>query len=204
MSIAGMVSTAGPYIHPYALCESAAVGARTRVWAFAHIMEGAVVGEDCNICDHCFIDAGVRVGSRVTVKNGVALWERVLVEDDVFIGPNAVLTNDARPRTSIRRTGEDLLPTVLRQGATVGANATIVCGVVVGRNAFVGAGAVVTRDVPAHAMVLGNPARQRGWVCACGERLGGDLACVCGARHARVSEREGLRRYNSTRPFRTA
>lgn len=192
MSFLGTVSPSAPYIHPNALCESAAVGARTRVWAFAHVMDGAVIGEDCNIGDHCYIDTGARVGDRVTIKNGVALWERVLVEDDVFIGPNAVLTNDPRPRTAIRRTGEELLPTVLRRGATVGANATIVCGVVVGRNAFIGAGAVVTRDVPAHALVLGNPARQRGWVCACSERLPDDLVCVCGAAHALLSKRAGL------------
>lgn len=181
-------------VHPQALCESTAVGSRTRVWAFAHIMPGAVVGADCNICDHTYIEGGARLGDRVTVKNGVAIWDMVTVEDDVFLGPNAVFTNDLMPRAAVKRGRDEFLPTLVRRGATIGANATMVCGIIVGEHAFVGAGAVVSRDVPPHALVVGNPARRIGWVCSCGRRLGADLACACGIRHALLGETDGLAR----------
>jgi UDP-2-acetamido-3-amino-2,3-dideoxy-glucuronate N-acetyltransferase len=168
------------YVHPAGLCESSTVGPGTRVWAFAHVMEGAVVGAGCNIGDHAFVEAGARLGDRVTVKNAVLVWNRVTVEDEVFLGPNAVFTNDLAPRAARRKSPEEFLPTLVRRGATIGANATVVCGTTIGRHAFVAAGAVVTRDVAAHALVAGNPARRIGWVCACGERLDATLACVCG------------------------
>ena len=155
--------------HPLALVESRSIGPGTRVWAWAHVMEGARVGADCNIGEHCFIEKGVVLGDRVTVKNGVAVWEGVTAEDDVFIGPNAVLTNDLRPRSKVYH--EAVTPTLLKRGASIGANATMLCGVTVGEYAMVGAGAVVTRDVPAHGLVIGNPARVAGHVCRCGERL---------------------------------
>jgi UDP-2-acetamido-3-amino-2,3-dideoxy-glucuronate N-acetyltransferase len=180
------------YIHPRALCETDRVGPRTRIWAFAHVMAGAVVGGDCNLAGHTFIEAGARIGDGVTVKNGVSIWDRVTVEDGVFIGPNAVFTNDRLPRASVKRSGDQLLPTLVRRGATIGANATIICGITVGEGAFVAAGAVVTRDVPAHALVAGNPARRLGWVCACGERLGVELGCGCGRRYVLSSEQQGL------------
>ncbi|QNN52184.1 acyltransferase [Nocardioides mesophilus] len=175
-----MSDPAAPYVHPRALCESTEVGARTRVWAFAHVMEGAVVGEDCNVCDHAFIESGARVGDRVTVKNGVLVWDGVRVEDDVFLGPAVVFTNDLRPRAHLKRSGDALTPTLVRRGATLGANVTVVCGVTIGRHAFVAAGSVVTRDVPDFAFVAGNPARQRGWVCRCGERLVDGTTCPAG------------------------
>jgi UDP-2-acetamido-3-amino-2,3-dideoxy-glucuronate N-acetyltransferase len=184
---------AAAFVHPHALCESTEVGPGTRIWAFAHVMAGAVVGAGCNVCDHCFIESGARVGDRVTVKNGVAIWDLVTIEDDVFLGPNAAFTNDLRPRAAIRRGREALLPTLVRRGATIGANATLVCGITVGEHAFVAAGAVVARDVAAHALVAGNPARRRGWVCACGLRLDADLTCACGARHvAAARDEDGL------------
>jgi UDP-2-acetamido-3-amino-2,3-dideoxy-glucuronate N-acetyltransferase len=172
------------FVHPKGLCESDQVGAGTRVWAFAHIMPGAVVGVDCNVCDHAFVETGARLGDRVTVKNGTLVWDRVTVDDDVFLGPAVVFTNDLRPRAAIRRGRDDFLPTHVGEGATIGANATIVCGVTIGPHAFVAAGAVVTRNVDAYAFVAGNPARQRGWVCVCGEPLDDLFACRCGAGYA--------------------
>ena len=148
-------------IHPAALCESDQVGDGTRIWAFAHILPGARVGSDCNICDGVFVEGGVVVGDRVTVKCGVQLWDGVTLEDDVFVGPNATFTNDPFPRSRIRP--ERYTRTVVRHGASIGANATILPGVVIGANAMVGAGAVVTRDVPTTAIVVGNPARVHGY-----------------------------------------
>jgi acetyltransferase-like isoleucine patch superfamily enzyme len=167
------------HVHPNGLCESATVGAGTRVWAFAHVMAGAVVGEDCNVGDHAFVETGARVGDRVTIKNGVLVWDGVVIEDEVFLGPAMVFTNDLRPRAAVHKEREQLLRTRVRRGATIGANATVVCGVEIGEHAFVGAGAVVTGDVLAHALVAGNPARPMGWVCECGARLGEDLVCAC-------------------------
>jgi acetyltransferase-like isoleucine patch superfamily enzyme len=180
------------FVHERALCESDDVGARTRVWAFAHVMKGAVVGADCNVCDHVFIESGARVGNHVTIKNAVLLWDKVTVEDDVFLGPNMIFTNDMRPRAAFKKPASEFLATTVKRGASIGANATIVCGVSIGENAFVGAGSVVIRDVPAHALVVGNPARRVGWICACGEKLPSSLACTCGRRYALVSEKAGL------------
>jgi UDP-2-acetamido-3-amino-2,3-dideoxy-glucuronate N-acetyltransferase len=173
------------FVHPRGLCESERVGPGTRVWAFAHVMEGAVVGVGCNIGDHVFIESGARLGDRVTVKNAVLVWDRVTIEDEVFLGLNVVFTNDLVPRATRKKGPDELLPTLVRRGATVGANATVVCGTIIGEHAFVAAGAVVTGDVPGHALVAGNPARRIGWVCACGERLGADLRCSCGRHHRR-------------------
>lgn len=163
-------------MHPRGLCESSSVGAGTRVWAFAHVLEGAKIGADCNVCDGVFVEGGAVIGDRVTLKNGVLVFDLVTVEDDVFLGPNMLFTNDLRPRAAVRRSREALLPTIVKRGATIGAGATIVCGTTIGADAFVAAGAVVTKDVPAQAFVAGNPARQKGWVCPCGARLQG-LEC---------------------------
>jgi UDP-2-acetamido-3-amino-2,3-dideoxy-glucuronate N-acetyltransferase len=168
------------FVHPQALCESDRVGAGTRIWAFAHVMSGAAVGERCNIGGHCFVEEGAVIGDGVTVKNGVSVWRGVTLEDDVFVGPNAVFTNDLRPRAAVKRAPEELLTTLVRRGATLGANATIVCDVVVGVHAFVGAGAVVVSDVADHALVVGSPARRIGWACSCGLRLPASLECGCG------------------------
>ena len=153
------------FVHPRALVESRTIGSGTRVWAFAHVMAGARVGRDCNIGGHCFIEQGAVIGDRVTIKNYVAVWNGVRIEDDAFIGPQASLTNDRWPRS--RNPDYVLLTTDIRRGATVGANATLLGGITIGRYAFIGAGGVVTTSVLDHELVVGNPARHRGWVCRC-------------------------------------
>lgn len=162
---------AGVFIHPRALVETDQIGPGTRVWAFAHVMKNARVGAECNICDHCFIESNVTVGDRVTVKNGVAIWDKVEIGDDVFIGPNAVFTNDPNPRVETKKGRDEWVPTYVRRGASIGANATIVCGVTIGEYAFIAAGAVVTRDVLDYALMVGVPARVQGWMCRCGTRI---------------------------------
>lgn len=147
--------------HPNALVETTQVGADTQIWAFTHVLPGARIGSGCNICDHVFIENDVTVGDRVTVKCGVQLWDGITLEDDVFVGPNATFTNDAFPRS---RQYPDTFPrTLVKRGASIGANATILPGLTIGPNAMVGAGAVVTRDVPPNAIVVGNPARITGY-----------------------------------------
>ena len=174
------------FVHPQGINDSSEVGEGTRIWAFAHVMKGARVGRSCNIGEGSFIESGAILGDHVTVKNGVAVWDRVTVEDYVFLGPYAVLTNDRIPRSHPDyRTGRGgWEPTRIRTGATIGANATIVCGITIGSWAFVAAGAVVLRDVPGHAMVAGNPARGIGWACRCGLRLPESLRCRCGRAYA--------------------
>jgi acetyltransferase-like isoleucine patch superfamily enzyme len=150
------------FVHPRGLCESTQIGAGTRVWAFAHVLPGARIGADCNICDHVFIENDVSVGDRVTVKCGVQLWDGVSLEDDVFVGPNASFTNDVMPRS--KQYPARFLRTRVGRGASIGANATILPGLTIGSGAMVGAGAVVVRDVPPNAIVAGNPARIVGYV----------------------------------------
>ena len=159
------------FAHPHALVESEDIGRGTRIWAFAHVLPGVRIGADCNICDHAFIETGAVLGNNVTVKNGVAIWHGITVEDNVFLGPNCVLTNDRNPRAYIKKSGGALETTLIRANATVGANATILCGVTIGQYAFIGAGAVVLRPVPDFGLILGNPARQAGWMCRCARRL---------------------------------
>lgn len=151
-----------PFVHAQAICESRRVGDDTRIWAFVHVLPGATIGRDCNICDHVFIENDVVLGDRVTVKSGVQLWDGVRLGDDVFVGPNATFTNDLFPRSKQWRAAP--LVTSVEQGASIGANATILAGVTVGRGAMVAAGAVVTRSVPPHAIVRGNPARICGYI----------------------------------------
>lgn len=170
------------FIHPKALVETREIGPETRVWAFAHVMKGAKVGGGCNLCDGAFVEGGAILGDRVTVKNNVLVWDKVTVEDEVFLGPNMVFTNDMTPRVGFRKAPDEFVPTRVKKGASIGANATIVCGTTIGRYAFVGAGSVVVRDVPDHALVVGNPARQKAWVCVCMARLpepGADGTTTC-------------------------
>jgi acetyltransferase-like isoleucine patch superfamily enzyme/dTDP-4-dehydrorhamnose 3,5-epimerase-like enzyme len=153
------------FIHPHGIVEPGAqIGERTRVWAFAHVLPGAVIGADCNICDHVFIENHVSMGDRVTIKSGVQLWDGIALEDDVFIGPNVAFTNDPFPRS--RQYPESFPRTLVQKGASIGANATILPGKIIGQYAMVGAGAVVTHDVPPHAIATGNPARIVGFTAA--------------------------------------
>lgn len=145
------------YTHPKAICESNKIGRNTRIWAFAHILPGAVIGEDCNICDGVFIENNVLVGNRVTIKCGVQLWDGLIVEDDVFIGPNATFCNDIYPRSKCYPA--EFLKTTLKKGCSIGANATILPGVIIGEEAMVGAGAVVIHSIPDRVIVVGNPAK---------------------------------------------
>ena len=171
------------YIHPKALVESDQIGAGTRIWAFAHVMKGAIIGNDCNICDHSFVESSVKIGNRVKIKNGVSVWEKVTIEDDVFLGPNCVLTNDINPRAAIAKGSVGFLPTLIKKGATIGANATIVCGITLGQYAFIAAGAVVTKDVPDYALMVGVPAKLKGYICQCGEKIDFTKACVCSCKY---------------------
>lgn len=157
-----MIEPDNVFVHEKALCESAAIGNGTRIWAFAHILPNAKIGEGCNICDGVFIENDVVVGNNVTVKCGVQLWDGVLLEDDVFVGPNATFTNDRFPRSKVYP--EAFHRTIVRKGASIGANATILPGIEIGPGAMIGAGAVVTRSVPPNAVVAGNPARIKGYV----------------------------------------
>lgn len=165
--------------------DGAQVGAGTKIWHFCHIMPGAVVGERCNLGQNVVVMPGVRIGNNVKIQNNVSLYEGVTLEDDVFCGPSCVFTNVATPRSHVSRK-DTYLPTRVGRGATIGANATIVCGITLGAYAFVAAGAVVTRDVAAYTLVAGVPARPLGWVCQCGVRLEdpGSGSVQCGTCHA--------------------
>lgn len=171
------------FVHPQAIVEATEIGAGTRIWAFTHVMPGARIGRDCNIGEQCFIESGAMVGDSVVIKNGVSVWEGVTLGDRVFVGPNAVFTNDMTPRAKVYRPA---LPTRVERGASIGANVTVRCGIEIGQWSMIGAGSVVTRSVPEFALVMGNPGRVRGYVCKCGERLefnSRDCSeCACGLR----------------------
>lgn len=168
------------------ISKDAVIGDNTHVWQFCNILDDAYVGSDCNIGQNVFIESGVKIGNRVKIKNNISLYKGVTCEDDVFLGPNCVFTNVLNPRSFIEKKAE-FRETVIRQGATIGANATIICGNIIGRYAMVGAGSVVTHDVGEYELVMGNPARHAGYVCKCGETLeehGAEYICrVCGGRY---------------------
>jgi UDP-2-acetamido-3-amino-2,3-dideoxy-glucuronate N-acetyltransferase len=168
--------------------EPVAIGLGTKIWHFSHVMAGSSIGEQCTLGQNVMIGPRVRIGNRVKIQNNVSVYEGVEIEDDVFCGPSMVFTNVATPRSGTpRNRPEDFAPTRVRRGATLGANCTIVCGHTIGEYAFVGAGSVVTSDVPAYALVYGNPARVRGYACECGLRLqvtAAGASCRCGRRYA--------------------
>jgi len=172
-----------PFIHDTAIVdEGARIGDDSRVWHWVHVCGGAVIGNGCSLGQNVFVGNAVVIGNNVKIQNNVSVYDNVTLEDDVFCGPSMVFTNVYNPRSAVVRKDE-YLDTVVRRGATLGANCTLICGVTVGRNAFVGAGAVVNKDVPDHALVVGVPARQVGWMSAHGEQLDlpleGEGSCKC-------------------------
>jgi UDP-2-acetamido-3-amino-2,3-dideoxy-glucuronate N-acetyltransferase len=169
--------------------ENVWIGPGTKIWHFCHIMSGSLIGESCSLGQNVVVGPEVRIGDRCKIQNNVSVYKGVTLEEEVFCGPSMVFTNVFNPRAHIRRMDE-VRTTLVRRGATLGANCTIVCGNTVGSYAFIGAGAVVTRDVPDHALIFGNPGRFIGWMCACGEKLPEDLRCtVCGQVYTEVEGR---------------
>ena len=178
---------AGYFAHESSYVDDGAViGNGTKIWHFSHVMPGAVIGERCNLGQNVVVMPGTRIGNNVKIQNNVSIYEGVELEDDVFCGPSCVFTNVMNPRSHVPRKNE-YRRTLVKRGGSIGANATIICGVTLGEYAFIGAGAVVTADVPAYGLMVGVPARRVGWMCQCGERLhptAGRAACdVCGATY---------------------
>lgn len=174
--------------------EGVVIGSDTSIWHFCHVLKGSRIGQRCRIGQNVVIGPRVRVGDNCKVQNNVSIYEGVTLEDDVFCGPSMVFTNVFSPRCAFpRNTDKDFLPTLVKQGASIGANATIICGVTIGRHALIGAGAVVTKDVPEYAIVYGNPASQRGWACECGTGIKVShetVACRgCGRRYLQTGTR---------------
>lgn len=171
--------------------EPCEIGEGTRIWHFSHVMKNSRIGRDCNIGQNVVISPDCVVGNNVKIQNNVSVYTGVILEDDVFCGPSMVFTNVINPRSHVERKDE-YRQTLVRQGATIGANATVVCGTTLGRYCFVGAGAVVTRDVPDYAVVYGSPAKLRNWACECGLMLAFDgeenAACSCGARYDKSAD----------------
>ncbi len=175
------------FVHETSIIEDgASIGAGSKIWHWVHVMPGAVLGERCVVGQGCYIGKEVTLGDNVHVQNNVSVYENVTIEDDVFCGPSMVFTNVINPRSHVPRKDE-FLDTLIKRGASIGANATVICGNTVGRYAFIGAGAVVTKDVPDYALMMGTPARRVGWMCQCGVRLGereeGAACQVCGDQY---------------------
>lgn len=184
------------FVHPSSYVDDGAqIGEGTKIWHFCHVMSSARIGQGCNIGQNVFVAASVTIGSNVKIQNNVSLYTGVEIEDDVFLGPSMVFTNVINPRSHVNRK-EEYMRTLVKRGASIGANATIVCGSTLGAYSFVGAGSVVTRDVPDYALAYGNPARVQGWMCQCGVRMefhpAGDheesLCSVCGSRYTKKGQ----------------
>lgn len=184
------------YVHESTFVEkNVRIGEGTHIWHFCHVREGARIGKNCNIGQNVYVGTDVVIGNVVKIQNNVSVYEKVTLEDFVFCGPSAVFTNDLDPRSAYAKNPKtDHFPTLVKKGATIGANATILCNLTIGQHAFVGAGAVVTRDVPDYALVYGNPARIMGWICECGARLsvkGSKASC---SRCALVYRRDSVKK----------
>jgi len=173
-------NAAGFYAHPTATVDTGArIGAGTKIWHYCHVSDDAAIGEQCVLGQNVFVAPHVRIGSGVRIQNNVSVYQGVTLEDNVFCGPSMVFTNVLNPRAEVARKDE-YTPTIVKRGATLGANCTVLCGITISEYAFIAAGAVVTRNVPAYALMMGSPAKRTGWICACGVKLGSELKCVCG------------------------
>ncbi len=174
------------FAHETAIVEEGAqIGEGTRIWHHAHVRSGCEIGENCNIGKNCYVDEGAKIGNGVKIQNNVSVYHGVEIEDDVFVGPSVVFTNDFYPRAFNQNW--EVANTLIKRGASLCANSTIVCGNTIGEYATVGAGSVVTKDIPAHALVVGNPARQIGWVCTCGYKLDNEMKCKkCGLKYSDI------------------
>lgn len=181
------------FAHEKAIVDSDQIGEGTRIWAFSHILKGAVIGTNCNIGEGCYVESHAKIGNNVIIKNNISIWDKVTIEDDCFLGPNVVMTNVLYPRARFKKGLEGFTPTLVKKGVTIGANATIICGNTIGEYAFVGAGTVVTKDVPPYAVVVGNPMRLVRYACECGEILNPPAPCVCGRKYE-ISDDSGCRR----------
>ncbi len=174
------------FIHKDAVVESPHIGEGTRIWRNVHVMPEAIIGKNCNIGEGCYIENRVKIGNGATIKNNVAIWDNITIEDDVFIGPAAVFTNDYIPRAQNKKGPDELDGILIKTGATIGANATIVCRTTIHEYAFIGAGAVVAKDVSPHHMVYGNPARFKGLICRCSKFIPAgksNFECECGLKY---------------------
>ena len=178
------------FSHDSAIVDSDSIGDNTRIWGFSHIMEDVKIGENCNIGENCFIESGVIIGNNVVIKNGISIWSGIKIEDDVFLGPHIVLTNDLNPRSGYPR---PLLKTVIKKGASIGAGSVILPDIEIGDFSMIGAGSVVTKSIKSNALVYGNPARNMGWACKCGIKLdiNTSMKCVCGKKY-RINKMENL------------
>ena len=186
------MTKAKAFVHESAFVDDGAqIGGGTKIWHFCHVMPGAVIGADCSLGQNVVVMGGTKIGRNVKIQNNVSIYEGVELEDDVFCGPSMVFTNVVNPRSHVSRKSE-YKRTLVKRGATIGANATVVCGVTLGEYCFIGAGAVVTRDVPAHALMTGVPAKRAGWMCECGVKLEEsilEISCAsCGKNYARKSQ----------------
>jgi UDP-2-acetamido-3-amino-2,3-dideoxy-glucuronate N-acetyltransferase len=177
------------FIHPTAIIDDGCeIGQGTKIWHFSHLLSGSRIGQNCTIGQNAMIGPDVTIGNQCKIQNNVSIYKGVTLEDGVFCGPAMVFTNIYNPRAEISKM-DQVRPTLVKRGATLGANSTIICGLTIGRYAFIGAGAVVTRDVPDYVLMMGNPAKQAGWMCQCGERLGKGLNCeVCGKQYKKSAE----------------
>jgi UDP-2-acetamido-3-amino-2,3-dideoxy-glucuronate N-acetyltransferase len=179
----------GIFIHPTAIIDdNVTIGKSVKIWHFSHVLSGSSVGRGCNIGQNVVIGPDVTIGRGCKIQNNVSVYKGVTLEDEIFCGPSIVFTNIYNPRAAISKM-DQVRPTHVKKGATIGANATVICGTTLGSYCFIGAGSVVNKNVPDHALVVGNPAKQIGWVCICGERLTGDLECLsCGSRFQKQAE----------------
>lgn len=178
------------FVHPTSVVDdNVEIGEGTKIWHFSHIQSGAKIGKNCSLGQNVNVSNNVKIGDGCKLQNNVSLYEGLEAEDDVFFGPSCVFTNDLTPRAKYPKGHAAYVKTLIRQGATIGANATVVCGHTIGKWALIGAGAVVTSNVPAHALMLGVPAKRAGWACECGELLSQDLVCSkCGRKYKETDE----------------